>query len=473
MNLVMIAVYIPSPPPPPPPPITRPPRVPRGRSPTPTAKEVVVAAASRQGRPEGGRAGTCRRAPRNRRGAGSGGTRVPGLGFTAKPDCVTFVWLSLLMDIDEPRTPKLADMRSRGPHKHWCKVCTKNFPSGRALGGHMTCHRLAGMQPRSTPSPPVIVVDLPVSLLGSSDEKPSLTSLETKCLHCSKEFSTCQSLRGNMQMHSAKKVMTKPDEEPAGLMGVSANANGYHGHKVMLFSPVKRKRSKRGMPALDSEEMCAAATLLMLAEDSDKSSVYENCCKGDNNDNISTPNLLKEVNLNAFDRLSQPDEFLNNTRPKSDKNSAYEGFYDFSEKENNLNLAADVPKKMRSSPRGLIVSPAWLSAILENTSNGLESFECQAQVSPHNQSVSRSFGFRFSILMDINKPRTPKYKGQMILKDPSDDYPWLSLTLGPSERAVEEYMRMNKVEDDGGEQGVLKTPRIHLRSKGGDPCGPK
>ncbi|XP_039839950.1 uncharacterized protein LOC120699903 isoform X2 [Panicum virgatum] len=249
------------------------------------------------------------------------------------------------MDIDEPSTSKPADMRSRGPHKHWCKVCTRNFRSGKALGGHMTCHRLAVVQPRSTPSPPVIV-DLPVSLLDSSDVKPLQTSLETKCLHCSKEFSTCQSLRGNMQMHSAKKVMTKPDEEPAELMGASANVNGYHGHNVMLFSPVKRKRSKRGMPVLDSEEMCAAATLLMLAEYSDKISASENCCRGDNNDNISTPNLLKEVNLNAFDQLSQPDEFLNNTRPKSVKNASYEGFYDFSEKENNLNLAADVPKKM-------------------------------------------------------------------------------------------------------------------------------
>ena len=206
----------------------------------------------------------------------------------------------------------------------------------------MTCHRLAVVQTRSTPSPPVIVVDHPVSVLGSSDVKPLQTSFETKCLHCLKE---CQSLRGNMQIHSAKKVMTKPDEEPAGLMGASANVNGYHGHNVMLFSPVKRKRSKRGMPALDSEEMCAAATLLMLAEYSDKSSASENCCMGENNDNISTPNLLKEVNLNALDQLSQP-YVLNNMRPKSDQNAAYEGFYDFSEKENNLNLAADVPKKM-------------------------------------------------------------------------------------------------------------------------------
>ena len=50
----------------------------------------------------------------------------------------------------------------------------------------------------------------------------------------------------------------------------------------------------------------------------------------------------------------------------------------------------------------------------------------------------------------------------MILKDPSDDYPCLALTLGPSERAVEEYGRMNKVEEEVGEQGVHKTPRIHL-----------
>ena len=48
----------------------------------------------------------------------------------------------------------------------------------------MTCHRLAVVQTRSTPSPPVIVVDHPVSVLGSSDVKPLQTSFETKCLHC-------------------------------------------------------------------------------------------------------------------------------------------------------------------------------------------------------------------------------------------------------------------------------------------------
>ncbi|CAL5092800.1 unnamed protein product [Urochloa decumbens] len=248
------------------------------------------------------------------------------------------------MDIDESRTPKIADMRSRGPHKHWCKVCTKNFPSGRALGGHMSCHRHAGMQPRSTSGTTAIVIDLPVSLLGPSDEKPSLSSLENQFLHCSKEFSTCQPRR-SMRMHSEEKVMAKLKEEQDGLMEASADVSGDLGHNEMLFSPVKRKRSKRGMPALNSE-MCAAAALLKLAEFSDKSYAYEDCYGVDNNDNISTPNLLKEVNLNAFDQLAQSDEFTNNTRPKSDKNSTYESFYELSEKENSLNLAGDVSKKM-------------------------------------------------------------------------------------------------------------------------------
>ncbi|CAN6334585.1 unnamed protein product [Urochloa humidicola] len=250
------------------------------------------------------------------------------------------------MDIDEPRTPKLADMRSKEPHKHWCKVCTKNFPSGRALGGHMSCHRHAGMQSRSsTPGPPAIVIDLPMSLLGPSDEKPSLPSLENQFLHCSKEFSTCQ-WRGRLRMHSEEKVMAKLKEEPAGLMEALANVNGDLGRNEMQFSPVKRKRSKRGMPALDSE-MCAAAALLKLAEFPDKRRyAYADCYGVDNNDNISTPNLLKEVNLNALDQLVQSDEFTNNTRPKSDKNSTYEGLYELSEKENSLNLAGDVPKKI-------------------------------------------------------------------------------------------------------------------------------
>nr|CAB3466301.1 unnamed protein product [Digitaria exilis] len=147
----------------------------------------------------------------------------------------------------------------------------------------------------------------------SSDEKPSLPSLETQCLHCSEELS-------------------------AVLIEASANTNGDCQKNMMLFSPVKRKRSKRVMPELDSE-VCAASALLMLSGCASKG-----CYGGDNNDNISTPNLLKEVNLNASDQLVHCDEFMDNTRPNSDRNSAYEGFYELSEKENTLNLAADVPR---------------------------------------------------------------------------------------------------------------------------------
>ncbi|KAG0521402.1 hypothetical protein BDA96_08G157200 [Sorghum bicolor] len=247
------------------------------------------------------------------------------------------------MDTDEPSTP---DMSSRRPHKHLCKICNKKFLSGKALGGHMSCHRHAGKQPKSTPSPPAIVIDLPVLLLGPGDEKPSPSSLESQCLHCSKMFSSCQSPRGNMGMHSERKVMAKPEEEPgpAGLMEAWANANGDHEHNVMLFSPVKRKRSKRGMP-VPNLEMNAAAALLMLSEHCDKTSAYEDCCGRDKDDNISTPIVLKEVNLNALQQLDQSDESRNSARLKSDKNPAYEGFYEHCEKENSLNLVADAPKK--------------------------------------------------------------------------------------------------------------------------------
>ncbi|KAL6623524.1 hypothetical protein ACP70R_033403 [Stipagrostis hirtigluma subsp. patula] len=239
----------------------------------------------------------------------------------------------------------LLDMASRDPHKHWCKICNKCYPSGRALGGHMSCHWRADRQPKSTPSPPAADVVVHVPLLGPCDEKPSLPSCDIQCPLCSKVFSTCQSLRGHMRIHSEKGVMEKPEEEPAGLMEVSANADGEHEHNAMLFSPVKRKRSKRGMPALKLEDMDAAVTLLMLADHSDNMTSYEGCCGGDKDDNISTPNLLKEEKLNIFDHLLDLSD--EPTKPKPDNNSDYEDFNENLEKENILHLAADVPKEVQ------------------------------------------------------------------------------------------------------------------------------
>lgn len=50
-----------------------------------------------------------------------------------------------------------------------------------------------------------------------------------------------------MRMHNEKKMMDKPDGEPAGPMEALANANGDHGKDVMLFSPMKRKQKKHYM----------------------------------------------------------------------------------------------------------------------------------------------------------------------------------------------------------------------------------
>ncbi|KAF8776718.1 hypothetical protein HU200_003450 [Digitaria exilis] len=148
------------------------------------------------------------------------------------------------MDTDEPRSQKLKAMECKGPDDHACEVSTKEITSGRHLGGHMSCHRHADMQSKSTPRPPPTTVDLSVSLLGPSDEKPSLLSLETQCMQCFEEFSTCQSMRWDMRMYSEEKVTAKPDKEPAVLTEASAKANGDRWQNMMLFSPAKRKHQK-------------------------------------------------------------------------------------------------------------------------------------------------------------------------------------------------------------------------------------
>ncbi|XP_062203553.1 uncharacterized protein LOC133905801 [Phragmites australis] len=263
-------------------------------------------------------------------------------------------------------------MESGGPHKHLCKICDKSFSSGRALGGHMSCHWRGDKQPKSTPSPPAIVVDLHVSLLDPCDEKPSLPSLETQGLHCSKVFPTCQSLRGHMRIHGEKKVMAKPEEEPAGLMEPSANADGDRRYNMMIFSPVKRKRSKRGIPVLDSEEMDAAVTLLMLADHSGKTSAYEDFCGGDKDDCSLAPNLFKEVKLNAFDhQLVQFDEFM---EPNTDKNSVNDDFYEHCENESNFNLVADAPKvQLNSFDHGLDQGAEFMKPGADNSVEELKS----------------------------------------------------------------------------------------------------
>ncbi|KAL6847309.1 hypothetical protein ACP4OV_023162 [Aristida adscensionis] len=236
-------------------------------------------------------------------------------------------------------------MAPRGPHKHWCKICNKSFPSGRALGGHMSCHWRIDRTLKSTLSPPAAAVDVHASLLDPCDENPSLPSLDAQCLKCSKVLSTCQSVRGHMRIRNEKDMMPKPIEESGGLLESSANADNDHDLNAMIFSPVKRKRSKRGMPALNFEDMDAAVTLVMLADHSDRMTSYGDCCGGDKDDNSSTANLLKLEKLNMFDHvLVLSDE---STEPKTDNNSDYEDIYGDRVRKNNLNLVADVPKEVQ------------------------------------------------------------------------------------------------------------------------------
>ncbi|KQJ86148.1 uncharacterized protein LOC100831297 [Brachypodium distachyon] len=230
-------------------------------------------------------------------------------------------------------------MAPRGRPKHVCNKCNKSFSSGKALGGHMSCHWRNAKQPKSTPGPTAIVVDLHVTLLSPSDKETSVPSSGTQCHLCPKVFSTCNSPREHMRKHSEKKVLGKPIEEAPGLMEALVIADG--DNDVMLSPPVKRKRSKREMPVHTFGETDAAITLLLLSEHSSKISAYEDCYGEDKDRTILIPNVSKDVKLNSFDHLLVRSAGFK--KPKGHKSSAYDDCYGQCEKDNNL--IPNVPKK--------------------------------------------------------------------------------------------------------------------------------
>uniref|UniRef100_A0A0D3HW27 C2H2-type domain-containing protein n=1 Tax=Oryza barthii TaxID=65489 RepID=A0A0D3HW27_9ORYZ len=237
--------------------------------------------------------------------------------------------------IVETRSKKHPDMAPRGkPWKHCCNKCDKSFRSGNALGGHMSCHRSVGNQPKSTSSPPT-VVDLHMPLLSSCDDNLLLLPPETQCQMCSKVFSTSGSLREHMMMHGGEKVVVKAEEEAAGLIEALGIADSVQ--DVMVFSSVKRKRSfrsKRQTPALSLEEIEAADALLLLSGCFDKTSAYEDCYLGDIEDSSLRSIVLTEVNMNAVDRCSV--RSVGSKEPINDNNSGYKDCYGQSDKENCL-----------------------------------------------------------------------------------------------------------------------------------------
>lgn len=86
----------------------------------------------------------------------------------------------------------------------------------------MSHHMCIVEQPKRTPSPPAILVDVHASLLSPSDEETLLPFPGTQCPLCLNVFSSCNSLRG----HSEKKVLRKPIERAIGLMEALAIADG-------------------------------------------------------------------------------------------------------------------------------------------------------------------------------------------------------------------------------------------------------
>nr|XP_034586786.1 uncharacterized protein LOC117849349 [Setaria viridis] len=95
-----------------------------------------------------------------------------------------------------------------------------------------------------------------------------------------------------------------------------------------------------------------------------------------------------------------------------------------------------------------------------------KSFQCQSQAALHNLILSHSK----ALFMDIKEQKALKLKATNLMPNShvtaiirarklTLDVPWLRLTLGPSEWALEEFKRMNRQEDKGDESDMVALRR--------------
>ncbi|GKD88990.1 zinc finger, C2H2 [Tanacetum coccineum] len=81
-----------------------------------------------------------------------------------------------------------------------CKTCKKRFKSYQALGGHQGVHKKIK---RSAD------YDAALCLLSLSGVVPTVSSALHRCKMCTKEFETGQALGGHMRQHRLEKVTKK------------------------------------------------------------------------------------------------------------------------------------------------------------------------------------------------------------------------------------------------------------------------
>ncbi|KAF0921763.1 hypothetical protein E2562_017026 [Oryza meyeriana var. granulata] len=186
--------------------------------------------------------------------------------------------------------------------KHWCKLCSKSFPSYQSLGGHMNLHstrrkKKPPMSPRKSPTTCVSgrfgfrerrqrQVALCLSDYTSSDDEPWTLPSKTECQLCFRVFHSCDALSMHMKAHAHHgRKMVMVEHKASRKLSALSSADGDNDFTAVSYAPAKKARSRRirmdifpttpVMMTHGTEVVDAARILLMLSEDADKYSASQ------------------------------------------------------------------------------------------------------------------------------------------------------------------------------------------------------
>ncbi|ONK64759.1 uncharacterized protein A4U43_C07F29570 [Asparagus officinalis] len=156
--------------------------------------------------------------------------------------------------------------------KHSCKLCNKNFPCGRSLGGHMRCHvppSSRGLQGlgadayglRENPKKSWRVEDQSAMSFCDLGEK--------QCRECGREFQSWKALFGHMRSHSDKIGRAEEEEEEDDGEGSWGDGGSHIEGSVKVPKKKRRSRPRRPSPSFEysKEQKDAAIALVMLSKD--------------------------------------------------------------------------------------------------------------------------------------------------------------------------------------------------------------